>query len=143
MVHLFKEPRIVKKGSAQRDGVSQHHERLSKNERSVQQARGLSGGKLSGEIQPGGCINRAVEGGILGGQAAAEPDEAHEEDCAGQQLLRIRKKGAGVTRNLGRQAAKRSRNHIGQPDHGQQGAGNFAAWMTRTRKETLNEKRHY
>ena len=143
MANLFEEPRIVEKSPAQGDGVAQHHERLRENERSVQQASGLSSRKLSGKIQPGGRINGAVEGRILDGQAATEPDEAHEENRGGQQLLRIREKSVGMARNFGRKAAKRNRNHIGQPDYGQQSAGDFPAWMTRTRQETLNQKRHH
>jgi len=97
------------------------------NEGSVQQARGLSGGKLSGNIQPGGRINGAVKRGIFNGQAAAKPDETYQENCAGQQLLRVREEGAGMTRDFRGEAAKRGGEHVGQSDHRQQSAGNFAA----------------
>ena len=115
---------------------------MRENERSIQQAGGLSGRKLRCEIQPGGCVNGAVEGGILYGQTPAEPDETHEEDRAGQQLLGIGEKRAGVARNLGRQATKRGGYHVGHRDYSQQSAGNFTAWMTRTRQEMLNQKRN-
>src|SRR6267143_172677 len=47
-----------------------------------------------------------------------------------------------VRSNSESSTAKRGRKHVGQRDHGQQSAGNFAAWMTRAREEALNEKRH-
>ena len=143
MAHLFKEPRIVEKGSAQGDGVAQHHERLCEDKRSVQQARGLGCGKLSGQIQPSGSIDRAIESGILDGQAATEPDEAHKENRAGQQLLRIREKGTGMVRNFRRQAAKGGGDNISESNYSEQSAGDFTTWMTRTRQEVLDEKRHH
>ena len=143
MAHLFKEPRIVEKGSAQRDSVAQNHERLCEDKRSVQQARGLGCGKLSGQIQPGGSIDRAIERGILDGQAATEPDEAHKENRAGQQLLRIREKGTGMVRNFRRQAAKGGGDNISESNYSEQSAGDFTTWMTRTRQEVLDEKRHH
>src|SRR5260370_597797 len=47
-----------------------------------------------------------------------------------------------MPRDLRRQAAKRGGEHVGQRDHGQQSTANFAVGMTRTRDETLDEKRH-
>jgi len=47
-----------------------------------------------------------------------------------------------MTRDLRRQAAKRGREHVGERDYRQQSASDFAARMTRPRKEMLNEKRH-
>src|SRR5260370_810782 len=54
----------------------------------------------------------------------------------------IGEESAGMPRALRRQAAKRGGEHVGQRDHGQQSTGNFAVGMTRTREETLDEKRH-
>src|SRR5713226_7899376 len=142
MVDLFEEPRVIEKRATQRDGISQHHKRLGENKWSVQQARGLGGGELSGDIQPSGRINGAVESGILHGQPAAEPNEAYEENCAGQQLLRIREEGAGMARDFRRQTAKCDREHVGQSNYRQQSASDFAARMTRTRQEVLNQKRY-
>jgi hypothetical protein len=142
MVNLLEEPRVIEKCPTQRDGIAQDQKRLGENEGSVEQARGLSGRELRGDIQPGGGINGAVELGIFDGQAAAVPDETHEKNRAGQQLLGIGEEGAGMPRDFRRQTAKRGGEHVGQRDHGQQSAGNFAAWMTRTREEALNEKRH-
>src|SRR5260370_14283936 len=115
---------------------------MSENEGSIEQSRGLSGRELSGHIQPGSGIDGAVECRILNGQAATVPDETHEKNYAGQQLLRIREEGTGMPRDFRRQATKSGREHVSQRDHGQQSAGNFAVGMRRTREETLDEKRH-
>ena len=46
-----------------------------------------------------------------------------------------------MTRDLRRQTAKRDGEHVRECDYRKQGAGDFAARMTRTRKEMLDEKR--
>src|SRR5260370_6318116 len=142
MMNLFEEPRVIKKRAAQRDRVAQNYESLGENERGIQQASRLSGGELSGDVKPSGGINGAVERSIFDGQPAAVPDETHEENCAGQQLLRVGGKGAGMPGDFRRQAAKGSSEHVRQHHDGQQGAGNFSARMTRTRHEALDKKRH-
>src|SRR5207245_11044349 len=104
MMDLFEEPRVIKKRATQRDDIAQDHESLGENEGSVEQARGLSSGELSGDIQPGGGINGAVERGIFDGQAAAVRDETNEENCPGQQQLRSREKGTGMPGDFRQQA---------------------------------------
>ena len=142
MMDLFEEPRVIEKRAAQRDDIAQDHESLGENKGSVQQARGLSSGELSSNIQPGGGINGAVERRIFDGQAAAVPDETDEENCGGQQLLRIGEKGAGMAGDFRRQAAKGSGERVGQHHDGEQGAGNFSARVARTWQEVLDEKRY-
>ncbi len=142
MMNLFEEPRVIKKRAAQRDRVAQNYESLGENERGIQQASRLSGGELSGDVKPSGGINGAVERSIFDGQAAAEPDEAHEENCAGQQLLRVGEKGAGMAGDFRRQAAKGSGEHVGQHHDGEQSAGNFFARVARTWQEALDEERY-
>src|SRR5260370_16330681 len=48
-----------------------------------------------------------------------------------------------MTRDLRRQPAERHRKHVGEGTHREQSAGDFAARMTRTREEMLDEKRHH
>src|SRR5882762_478232 len=50
MVNLLEEPSVIEKCATQRDGVAQHHKRLGENEGSVEQARGLGGRELRGDI---------------------------------------------------------------------------------------------
>src|SRR5581483_3107638 len=75
-------------------------------------------------------------------QAATIPDEGDEEDGAGKQLLRAGQNGGGVRRHPRGQVAKRRGDQIGQGDDAEQGGGNFALGVTRTREETLNEQSH-
>src|SRR5437016_5784217 len=50
LVNLLEKPRIIEKCATQRDGIAQHHKRLGENEGSVEQARGLGGRKLRGDV---------------------------------------------------------------------------------------------
>jgi len=142
MVDLLEQASVVEKSATESDGVAQHHEGLGKDERSVEKAGGLRGRELGGDIQPSRGVDGAVESGVFHGQAAAVPDEAHQENGAGQQLLWIGEERAGVAGDFRRQAAKRSREHVGERDGGQQRAGDFAARVTRTREKAFDKKRH-
>jgi len=74
-------------------------------------------------------------------QTAAEPDQAHQKNRSGKQLLRIRKESARVRRHLRRQTAESGREDIGQNDGGQQGTGNLPPWVARTGDEMFNQQR--
>src|SRR2546429_9191807 len=48
-----------------------------------------------------------------------------------------------MVRNFRRQAAKGGGDNISESNYSEQSAGDFTTWMTRTRKEVLDEKRHH
>ena len=140
VANLFEEVSVVQKCAAESDGVTHHHERLGKKEGSVQQALGLRGGKLSGDVEPSGGVNGAIESGIFVGQSAPIPNQTDEENCGGEKLLRAGEKGAGMRGNLRRQTAQCCGERIRQGDDGQQGSRDFPPRMAGTRDEMFNQQ---
>jgi len=137
---LFEEVSVVQEGAAESKCVRGYGESLREDERRVEEPLGLASSKLGGEIQPSGRINGAVEGRVFEGQAAAIPNHRAEENCAGNELLRTGEKCARMPRNFRRKVAKSHGQQIGESDNGDQGAGNLAARMTRSRDEAFDEQ---
>src|SRR2546430_2302780 len=134
------EARVIKQRATKRYGVAQNHKPLGELKRRIHNARGLGGGKLGRDVQPDRGIHRAVKGGILHGQAAAVPEQAHEEKAAGKKLLRTWKESAGMRGDLLGQVTKGRGESISNRNGSYQGADKFHLRMTRTRQEVLNQE---
>ena len=143
VANALEQARVIEQCAAKRDGIAQNHEPLGKDKRSIHNLGRLRRGKLSGDVQPHGGIHRAVKRGIFHRQAAAVPEQAHQENRAGQQLLRTREEGAGVQRNIRWQAANRSREYVGNRHGGQQRTGDFPLGVAGTGHEMLDKERRY
>jgi len=102
MANLFEEAGVVQKSAAESDGVTENGEALREHEGSVEQAFGLGRGNLRGDIEQGGGVDGAVEGGVFLAQAAAIPYEGDEKNRGGQKLLRAGKQRTGVARRFRR-----------------------------------------
>jgi len=142
VMDAFKEASVIEERATQRHDITQNHEGLGEKEGSVHQAPGLCRGELSGDVEPGGGINGAVERGIFDGQTAAVPDKAHEKNRTREQLFGIGKEGAGMARDhFWGQAAEDGGDGVRQPDHGEESTNDFAERMTGTRNEPFDEQR--
>ena len=130
MADLFEKPRVIEQRATERNGVTHYREGPSENERRIQQPLGLGGGELSRHVQPSGNVEATVKGGIFDLQTTAVPDETHQKNSAGEQLLRTREKCAGMTGDLGRETAKRRGDQIRHSNYAEQGTGNFPPRMS-------------
>ncbi len=138
---MFEQARIVEKSAAESDGVAGDGECLREDKGRIEQALRLGGDKLRGEIHPGGGVDGAVEGGVFELEAATIPDYGYEENSGGQELLRAGEERARMRGNFRGKAAQRCGDQISRGHYGEQGAGDFAARVARTRQEMLNEQR--
>src|SRR5882762_3531427 len=137
---LLEETRIVQERAAEGYGVTGDREGLSENEWGIEHPLRLGGGELSPEIHPGGNVDRAVEGRVFQFEAAAIPNQGNEENSGRQELLRTGKNRTGMRRDFRREAPQRGGDEIGGGHYGEQGAGNFAPGMARTRKKVLYQE---
>ena len=140
MADLFKEPRVIEKRPAERDGVTADSKDLGEHKRRVEKALRLARGELGGEVHPSGGVDGAVEGGVFGIKAAAIPNHGRKKNDSGQKLLRAGHEGAGMAGDLRRKPAKSRGDQIGETDHRQQSAGDFPFRVPRTRDEAFHEK---
>ena len=74
VANLLEEAGIIDQSAAKSDGVAGDGERLRQDEGRIEQTLRLRGGKLRGEVHPGGNVDRTVEGGVLEFKAATIPD---------------------------------------------------------------------